>query len=319
VKRERKPSQRLTRQQVLVTLGLAVLVMVIGGYIFGWEGERPVDNTGFPKKTLWDWLELLVVPAVIAVVGIVGGAWFTRERAQDTALQMYLDKMSELLIDKGLRRETGRYGDTRVTARARTLAILSQLDGGRKRIVLQFLREARLINKDHTILEGVTINPCIVGLRGADLRNAKLQDMRLISSDRTEAVSLEGAILREANLRNVDLEGADLREADLRGADLQGAYLKSADLSGVNLAKATLKCADLRRAKFGIYTRKDKRNKQILKRAADLSRADLRGADLSGAIELMEDGQEQEITRQWLDERTHLLTGATMPDGTVHP
>lgn len=319
MKRAKKLSRQLTRQQVLVTLGLAGLVMVIGGLIFGWKGEWPVDNTGFPKKTLWDWLELLVVPVVIAVVGIVGGAWFTRERARDTALQMYLDKMSELLIDKELRGETRRYGDTRVTARARTLAILSQLDGERKRIVLQFLREARLINKDHTILEGVAINPCIVGLRGADLRYAKLQGMRLISSDRTEAVSLEGAILQGANLRNVDLEGADLREADLRGADLQGAYLKDADLSGVNLAKAKLKGADLRRAKFGVYTRKDKRNQQILKVAADLTWADLSRADLRGAIELMEDGQEQEITRQWLDERTHLLTGTIMPDGTVHP
>ena len=89
MKREQKPRRRLTRQQVLVTLGLVDLVMVIGGYIFGWEGEWPVDNTGFPKKTLWDWLELLVVPITIAVVTTAGGAWFTRQRAQDTALEAY--------------------------------------------------------------------------------------------------------------------------------------------------------------------------------------------------------------------------------------
>jgi hypothetical protein len=94
--------------------------MVIGGYIFGWEGEWPVENTGFPKKTLWDWLELLVVPVTIAVFTTVGGAWFTRQRAQDTALEAYLDKMSGLLIDKQLHREYGRYADTRVTARGRT-------------------------------------------------------------------------------------------------------------------------------------------------------------------------------------------------------
>jgi uncharacterized protein YjbI with pentapeptide repeats len=270
-------------------------------------------------KMPWDWLKALVLPLVIAALGTFGGAWFTRERARDTALQTYLDKMSELLIDKGLRRETRRYGDTRVTARARTLAVLSQLDGDRKRIVLQFLREARLINKDQTILEGVTINACLVGLRDADLSNADLQDLRLISSDRTEAVSLEGAILQEANLRNVDLEGADLREADLRGADLQGAYLKSADLRGVNLAKATLEGTNLRRAKFGVYTRKDKRNEQTLKRATNLAGANLTRADLTGAIELMEDGQEQEITRKWLGERTHLLTDATVSEGPKHP
>jgi uncharacterized protein YjbI with pentapeptide repeats len=213
--------------------------------------------------------------------------------------------MSELLIDKGLRRETHRYGDIRVTARVRTLAVLNQMDGDRKRIVLQFLREARLINKDQTILEGVTINACLVGLRDADLSNANLQDLRLISSDRAEAVSLEGAILREANLRNVDLEGADLREADFRSADLQAAYLKNADLRGANLAKAMLKEADLRGVKVGVYTRKGKRNGQILKRATNLAGANLTRANLTGAVELMEDGQEQEITRKWLDERSH--------------
>jgi hypothetical protein len=52
--------------------------------------------------TLWDWLNLLVVPVVIAGVGI----WFNRQqrereleiaehRTQDEALQAYLDVMSQ--------------------------------------------------------------------------------------------------------------------------------------------------------------------------------------------------------------------------------
>jgi hypothetical protein len=97
------------------------------------------------ETTIWDWLELLIVPAAIAGVATVGGAWFMGQRAQDAALQAYLDKMSELLIDAQLREKDDPYEDTRVTARARTLAILRELDGGRKRIVLLFLREARLI------------------------------------------------------------------------------------------------------------------------------------------------------------------------------
>lgn len=51
--------------------------------------------------TRWDWLELLVVPAVVAG----GGIWFNRQqrereleiaqrRAQDKALQAYLDGMA---------------------------------------------------------------------------------------------------------------------------------------------------------------------------------------------------------------------------------
>src|SRR5215208_7484025 len=55
--------------------------------------------------TLWDWIKLLIVPAVIAG----GGLWFNvqqrereqriaNDRAQDEALQAYLDHMSGMLI-----------------------------------------------------------------------------------------------------------------------------------------------------------------------------------------------------------------------------
>jgi uncharacterized protein YjbI with pentapeptide repeats len=286
-----------------VALGLGILVMVTAGYLLGGEGTWPIENTGLSNKRLWKWMDLLIVPATIAIVGTVGGAFFTRERARDTALQTYLDKMSDLLIDKGLRRETRRYGDTRLTARARTLAVLSQLDGKRKKIVMQFLREARLINKDHGTLEGVTINPCLVGLRDADLRRAKLRGIKLINHKRTEPVSLEGVILKGADLRNADLEGADLQEANLIRANLKGACLK-----GVDLRCANLTGANLRKTRLGIHQQTH----------TNLRGADLRRADLRGAITLTEDGQEQQVTRRWLEESTKLLAGATMPDGTKH-
>src|SRR5215217_8782461 len=91
-------------------------------------------------------------------------------RAQGEALQTYLDKMSELLIDKKLHKKDDPYDVTRVTARAETLAVLRRMDGGRKRIVLLFLREARLINSAPRVSSGHTVSPRIVGLRDADLR-----------------------------------------------------------------------------------------------------------------------------------------------------
>jgi uncharacterized protein YjbI with pentapeptide repeats len=313
VEQELNRSRCPTRQQVLVALGLAILIVVTAGYVLGSRRIWPIENTGFSEKTLWNWMDLLIVPATIAIIGIVGGALFTQARARDTALLTYLDKMSELLIEKCLRAETRRYSDKRLTARARTLAVLSQLDGKRKRIVLQFLREARLINKDHDTLEGVTINPCLVGLRDADLSYAKLQDIKLINRKRTETVSLEGANLECADLRNADLEGADLREANLIRANLRGACLK-----GVDLSLAKLRDADLRETRLGIHVQEDEDNKQIIKTHTNLSDADLRGANLRGAIELTEDEREQQITTQWLEKNTARLAGATMPDGTKH-
>ena len=92
------------------------------------------------EQAIWNWLKALILPAVIVLLGTFGGAWFTRERARDTALQAYLDEMSELLIGRKIHEEYGRYADTRVTARARTLAVLNHLDRKRKRTILLFLR-----------------------------------------------------------------------------------------------------------------------------------------------------------------------------------
>jgi hypothetical protein len=81
----------------------------------------------------------------------------------------------------------------RVTARARTLALLGHLNGRRKRTVLLFLREARLINSIPLCREGrLVAYPRLVGLKDADLKNAHLREARLISENRREAVSLEG-------------------------------------------------------------------------------------------------------------------------------
>lgn len=205
---------------------------------------------GAADKTVWDWIKALILPFVIAALGTFGGAWFTRERSRDTALQAYLDKMSELLIDKRIHREYSRYAVTRVTARAQTLAVLNQLDGKRKRTVLVFLREARLINRHHHTRDGRMIYPLVVGLRNADLSGAHLWGAQLVSTDRTEAVSLEGAILRGADLRYAILEGADMRGADLRSADMRGACLRGVDLdnSGETKKPADLRGADLRRS-----------------------------------------------------------------------
>jgi hypothetical protein len=65
---------RPTRKQVLWTLG--IIVALVGAYIFlrfayvregKWTGL--VKNANYHKRTLWDWLDLLIVPVVLAIGG----------------------------------------------------------------------------------------------------------------------------------------------------------------------------------------------------------------------------------------------------------
>jgi hypothetical protein len=103
--------------------------------------------------TLWECLKLLIIPVVIAA----GGLWFNRhqrereqyigdQRAQDEALQTYLDQIGQLLLDKDRPLRQSKEGDeVRTLARARTLTVLARLESSRKGTVVQFLYEANLI------------------------------------------------------------------------------------------------------------------------------------------------------------------------------
>jgi hypothetical protein len=138
-------------------VALVFLLIVLSGYVQEWEW------TGFPNRTLWDWLELLIIPVVIAG----GGLWFNQQqerqredvrrqqergleienqRAQDEALQTYLDQIGQLLLDRERPLRQSEEGDE-VRTLARTLTVLSTLESDlRKRSVVEFLYEADLIN-----------------------------------------------------------------------------------------------------------------------------------------------------------------------------
>jgi hypothetical protein len=138
-----------------------------------------------------------------------------KERAQDEALQAYLDQMSNLLLEKNLR-TSEEDSEVRTLARARTLTVLGRLDPSRKTAVYQFLVDADLV-------QSIDERDPIISLNGADLGGANVSDANLRNAD------LNGADLSDAYLR-----GADLRNANLIGADLSDAYLKGADLSDVD-------------------------------------------------------------------------------------
>ncbi len=308
--------QSITNKIAIILL-IAFLIAVVGGYTgswyFSWTGladyTRPpgVDERG---KTLWAWLELLIIPAVLA-----GGAmWFSRaereadrriaderskaerkianerskaereiadDRLRETALQTYLDRMTDLLLERELR-TSKEEDEVRAVARARTLTTLRQLDGTRKGTLLRFLYEAELINRDNAVIQ----------LHTADLSGAYLSWANLSKADLSKA-DLNGADLSVANLSKAKLSWAELREANLHGADLSGAYLGMADLSEADLSEADLSGANLTRARLGraSLSEADLSGARLFR--ADLSEtnlsetnlvwADLAGADLSGA------------------------------------
>ena len=242
------------------------------------EARKPWTLKEFGGKTVWDWLQLLVIPLMLALI-TVAFAWqqnarqndledrradaereLAEQRAQDEALQAYLDQMSSLLLEKELR--TSKEGsEVRTLAKARTLTALQRLDANHNRIILRFLREAKLIRG----------GPSVVNLTNADL---------------------QGAELRGADLNSIHLEGADLTGADLTGANLSYTYLHSTQLERANLQRADLTEAVLNDAKD-----------------TDDPPANLQGADLTSAVL-----KGAKVTDEQLA-KCKTLAGATMPNG----
>ena len=219
----------------------------------GEEAPKEDAPVGSQKKPLWRrlWLWLgfgengektgldlfqFLVTASIPILVAYGGIRFTEQRAQDEALQAYLQEMGNLLLNGDLL--TSQVGDeSRIVAKARTSTVLSRLDGAHERSVVQFLYDSKLIeaSSDQECQPTLVRRPekCepIVTLNGADLSGADLTRALLGGANLSDAY-LRDADLSNAHLRNVNLSGADLSGANLSDAYLGGAYLNGADLSG---------------------------------------------------------------------------------------
>jgi uncharacterized protein YjbI with pentapeptide repeats len=242
--------------------------------------------TGVGEKKLWDWLQLLGTLAIPVVVAVATG-WFSsqqsatqieveEQRAQDEALQAYLDQMTQLILEKDLRSSDESATEARTLARARSLTVLRRLDPERKAQVINFLAEASLI-------QGEKGKDPIVGLSGASLAYTDLS-----------FTDLDGAELTGAELTGANLNFATLANADLGNATLVDASLISADLSNADLS-----VADLREATLGAC----KGNTCL---SADLAGADLFGTNLRGA---------KGVTEAQLAEQPEIILGATLPNG----
>jgi uncharacterized protein YjbI with pentapeptide repeats len=302
-------------------------------------------------KPVWEWMQLLIVPLALAVIGLLfemqqaerqraleeqqaaledrraeAERELAEQRAQDEALQAYLDQMSGLLLEKDLR-TSEEDSEVRTLARARTATVIQRLDSDRNRNVIRFLKEAGLTSKEQSSIRL---------LAGADLRGALLEGTDLIRADLSEAnlsgAELSKADLSETNLNSANLRGADLTNAylqdahlsfaNLRGADLSGAYLFNADLSiplrihgfvviggtnlsGANLSSAFLGKANLREADLQDAHLSEANLRDAALYFAELPGADLRRANLRDATALTD----EKIAA------AKSLEGATMPDG----
>ncbi len=311
---------------LLLTVVLLAIIILVTWAIWpstapGWSGIRPDTDAG-ATRTLWDWLELLLIPLTLLAAAwwlsrtkqrttVDSAAPVTRssrfhgpldDRYQESRLQAYFNRISRLLMEHGLR-EAKPEDEVRRIARAQTLTVLWGLNGERKGALTRFLHEAELIVNSDPIISLAGANLSSADLRSANLKDSNLRQAQLLRADLTRAQ------LSKTDLAGADLEGADLRGAllgrgrppaepwtppNLSNTNLNGVILREASLNGIDLTNASMNGANLEKADLSEailshcalaeanLARAKLQNTKL--RQAVLTKAILGRADLSGAV-----------------------------------
>jgi uncharacterized protein YjbI with pentapeptide repeats len=204
--------------------------------------------SGFQKKTLWDWLQLLIIPLMLAL-----GAFYLNSASESSRVQEqikqeiltdYFSKMQDLIVETKKVKETSGYKESHPkdqevmllpefssTAQALTLSVLEQLDGKRKGKVITYLAESQLItitvdnNKPSTQPE--------IKLDGANLDDIELgNNGQRNSLNENEMTIINQIQIKNANMKRANLSGLRSRYSGLNGSNLENATLENVDFTG---------------------------------------------------------------------------------------
>ncbi len=295
----------IIRKWFLYSLSFFIFIILLyiaikHGYHSNWTGFRgsiiqTVPNqTIQPAKTLWDWLELLIIPLALVIGGYLLNRSekrheikLSKEKAekdrlnaenlnQETALNDYFDRMSDLLLNFQLK-ESPMNSVERDVARTRTLTVLHRLNGERKANVLNFLAESKLIQN------GL---PPIINLGNANFKNLK------ISNGLLRNIYLLSVDFRDSNFWGTDFSNSCLEGCDFLASSGEHAKFIGARLIHTRLAKCILDRADFSNAslfnvsffessfQFAKFTNTEMEGADFY--MANLENALLEGADMVG-------------------------------------
>jgi uncharacterized protein YjbI with pentapeptide repeats len=392
-----------------VVIGLVIFI-IFSAIITGWTNQQDCNLSDFDLDVchflgikMWSWLELLIAPVVLSILGVLTDQYFKyrdKDNQRQAALKNYYDKMTNLMEKeswkgymKKLRADEKKWVDKEIElnkasptvkynfkgkllpvskfavfninegrrrisevdpeavciegnqtaesksdqnkaeskeisrekpevvyiAEALTLAVLRELNGERKGLVIEFLYKSDMLNYLNLsyadMCKADFRNFCLDGadftlaqLDYADFRCSLLQfaafsSCKLEGADFTEAALAE-TIFRGIDLRHTNFHKANLRDTvffatDLSGNDLSGNDISSANFSNANLRNANLRNANLRNANLSgndlssaNFSKANLSNANLSKANlsnANLSDANLSEANLSGANNLTKD------------------------------
>lgn len=272
----------------LLTVLVVITALVVNGYSQGrwtWEG------TGFSGASLWDWLDLLIVPVVLGI----GGFWLQWSQRQRELEDQQRQTQREREADRRRRRRELEIEDRQrqrdlesEDQRAQSVALQAYLEQMARLLFEEGLHE----EKERTISDIIMDWPKTLA-KASVARAYTLTTLERMDSTRKRSIVrflFEAKLCTTAEGSVVSLKEADLTQADLRGMYLPGIDLTSTDLRQANLSDARLVSLEPRREP-GVSTgviRTPRPGEDYfpyleVREFSVLHEADLRGANLRNA------------------------------------
>jgi uncharacterized protein YjbI with pentapeptide repeats len=220
-----------------------------------WTGFGPYDEAtqGPRSKTLWDWLELLIIPAALGI----GAATFqylennkernlrdelNQQRIFDDYIEEVSEKLSQYTRDELINNEK-----MRLLLSANTAFTLNRLTVSRRTAILQFLHQAELITLSRFSRRNIEEQKAVTSV--IKLKNATLHDIDLSLIGKYEFIydiNLSETNLRKANMNNTRISRCFFQEAELTEANFQDSEINTK----CRFNKANMKKANLRNTKI---------------------------------------------------------------------
>jgi uncharacterized protein YjbI with pentapeptide repeats len=248
---------------------------------------------GIKEKKGWDFLQLLIVPLVLTTIAFLlqQGAkqreeQLSADKARQESFSNYLNQMSDLLLNKGLRKAKPD-SEVFILAQSRTTTTLRELDPKRQDLLIQFLKSVNLYTpkKGYSLLENAYFGPTNLSKLNLSLTNLFRANFNGAVLNQTDFMGtfLICAQFQNASLYKANLNGAELNRADFKGAVLNEADFFYAKLNETNFYQASLNRTDLNEAELN---KSQPLNVKLIKASLDranLNEAQLYRADLSYA------------------------------------
>jgi len=252
----------------VIILGFIIYQGIKIGYKYEISGFNVVlrsNDLETPQKYIWDWLDLLVVPVVLALGGILITfineinnreiAAYQRHLDRDLdlsnkqkdfdlqesmhqirLLSEYLSNMSKLMLDYKLRQKRKSVRDI---ANAWTINAMMNLNKDNKGEALRFLYNSDLISGNNPVVNVSEMDFSETILKASNLSGANLSGIILNNSD-----------LNKTNLSGTNLTNAKLSDADLSEAIINDINFTSAEGSSIILSDCNIHNLEVHRVKF---------------------------------------------------------------------